>query len=209
MALNAFARALFAVCVCLALLVWPARPTFAQLLHMSPAQTISPRDLDAEEQEYYKTLTDPVKAKNFIVTRSYVRLAQKVLDHKLPPLEFPQKPDGFSVAYLLPDDPSIINQALGAYLSARITANPALLDALARAAKKHPTSRATNPVNGFWREDGASRFMPGRDGEASHPLDKTIHHALFARLVEMDGQLVAVHGGDVATRLIEHRQNYF
>ena len=33
---------------------------------------------------------------------------------------------------------------------------------------------------------------------SSHPLHKTIHHALFAGLVEMDGQLVAVHGGDVA-----------
>ena len=32
----------------------------------------------------------------------------------------------------------------------------------------------------------------------SHPLDKTIHHALFAGLVEPDSQLVAVHGGDVA-----------
>ena len=32
----------------------------------------------------------------------------------------------------------------------------------------------------------------------SHPLHKTIHHALLARLVELDGQLVAVDGGDVA-----------
>jgi hypothetical protein len=32
----------------------------------------------------------------------------------------------------------------------------------------------------------------------SHPLHKTIHHPLFARVVELDGQLVAVHGGDVA-----------
>ena len=32
----------------------------------------------------------------------------------------------------------------------------------------------------------------------SHPLHKTIHHALLAGLVEMDGQLVAVDGGDVA-----------
>ena len=32
----------------------------------------------------------------------------------------------------------------------------------------------------------------------SHPLHKTIHHALLPRLVEADGQLVAVDGGDVA-----------
>jgi hypothetical protein len=32
----------------------------------------------------------------------------------------------------------------------------------------------------------------------SRPLDETIHHALLARLVELDGELVAVDGGDVA-----------
>ena len=32
----------------------------------------------------------------------------------------------------------------------------------------------------------------------SHPLDITIHHALFAGAVELDGQLVAVDRGDVA-----------
>ena len=32
----------------------------------------------------------------------------------------------------------------------------------------------------------------------SRPLHKTIHHALLAGLVEMDGELVAVDGGDVA-----------
>src|SRR5262249_40600878 len=32
----------------------------------------------------------------------------------------------------------------------------------------------------------------------SHPLDKAIHHPLLPRLVELDGELVAVDGGDVA-----------
>ncbi len=32
----------------------------------------------------------------------------------------------------------------------------------------------------------------------SHPLHETIHHALLARPVELDRQLVAVDGGDVA-----------
>jgi hypothetical protein len=32
----------------------------------------------------------------------------------------------------------------------------------------------------------------------SRPLHKAIHHALFARLVEVDRQLIAVHRGDVA-----------
>jgi len=34
--------------------------------------------------------------------------------------------------------------------------------------------------------------------ESSHPLDKTIHHALFASAVESDGELVAVYCRDVA-----------
>ena len=37
----------------------------------------------------------------------------------------------------------------------------------------------------------------------SHPLHKTIHHAFFPRLVEADGQLVAVDGGDVAVAEFE------
>jgi hypothetical protein len=32
----------------------------------------------------------------------------------------------------------------------------------------------------------------------SRPLHETIHHALLAGLVELNGQLVAVDGGDVA-----------
>ena len=32
----------------------------------------------------------------------------------------------------------------------------------------------------------------------SHPIDKTIHDPLFAGVVELDGELVAVHGYDVA-----------
>jgi hypothetical protein len=35
-------------------------------------------------------------------------------------------------------------------------------------------------------------------GGPSHPLHKTIYHPLFAGVVELNRQLVAVHGGDVA-----------
>jgi hypothetical protein len=35
-------------------------------------------------------------------------------------------------------------------------------------------------------------------GYVSHPLHETIHHALLAGAVELDRQLVAVDGGDVA-----------
>ena len=50
-------------------------------------------------------------------------------------------------------------------------------------------------------------FARGRIGcESSHPLDEAIHHALLAGLVERDGELVAVDGGDVAVAefLVKH-----
>ena len=43
-----------------------------------------------------------------------------------------------------------------------------------------------------------ARLRRAPQDEGSHPLHNTIHHALLARLVEADGQLVAVDGGDVA-----------
>src|SRR6185437_4560742 len=38
----------------------------------------------------------------------------------------------------------------------------------------------------------------GEREKGSHPLHKTIHHALFAGFVEVDRQLVAIDGDDVA-----------
>ena len=40
----------------------------------------------------------------------------------------------------------------------------------------------------------------------SHPFDERVHHALFAGAVERDGELVAVHHGDVAVAelLVKH-----
>jgi hypothetical protein len=87
------------------------------------------------ELDYYKTL-DSEAANGSIITRSYVRLAKQVLDHKLSPLKFPpQKPAGFGAKYLLPDDPTDLNQALADHLTAKLKANPAALNALGRAAK--------------------------------------------------------------------------
>src|SRR5258708_26949187 len=37
----------------------------------------------------------------------------------------------------------------------------------------------------------------------SHPFHEAIHHALLAGLVEQDGELVAVHRGDVAVAEFE------
>src|SRR5579885_1629728 len=51
---------------------------------------------------------------------------------------------------------------------------------------------------------GFSPLPASREREAgSHPLHKTIHHPLLPRLVEADGQLVAVDGGDVAVAELE------
>ena len=87
---------------------------------LTPAQTIGRSDMTKVELDFYQTLGGQA-AEDFIVTRSCVRLAQQEIDHKLPPLKFPaRKPNGFSVKYLLPDDPSVINRALGDYLAARM-----------------------------------------------------------------------------------------
>ena len=96
-------------------------------LHLTPAQTISPADMTKTELDYYRTL-DSEAGKSFIVTRSYVRLTKQVVDHKLPPLNFPpRKPEGFTAKYLLPDDPTVLNEALGEYLKAKLTADPRAL----------------------------------------------------------------------------------
>ncbi len=84
---------------------------------MTPAQTVTPAELTPKELEYYQTL-DAAAAKDFIATRSYVRLCQQVLDHKLPALQLPDKPAGFSVKYLLPTEANIINRALAEQIAA-------------------------------------------------------------------------------------------
>ena len=52
------------------------------------------------------------------------------------------------------------------------------------------------------KDNFVSRFEEiwsgNRPKALSHPLHKTIHHALLAGLVELNRQLVAVDGGDVA-----------
>ena len=45
---------------------------------------------------------------------------------------------------------------------------------------------------------GAARALQSALAFLSRPLHETIHHALLPRLVELDGELVAVDGGDVA-----------
>lgn len=83
-------------------------------VELARSQLVTPADLTPIELDYYNKATDPEVKKNFIITRSYVRIAQKVVDKKIPPEAFPvTKPAGFSVQYLLPDDSHVINEALG------------------------------------------------------------------------------------------------
>lgn len=87
------------------------------------AAALAPNELkpafSADEQSFYATLSG-ADAQNFLITRKYVRQAQAVVDGKMNPLSFPaKKPAGFTVAYLLPDDPTVINNALGMYLTAK------------------------------------------------------------------------------------------
>ena len=116
-----FARLIASAALCAPLaLTAPSAVAQSNSSRLAPAQTISPSEMTKVELDFYQTLSGQ-EAEDFIVTRSYVRLAQQEIDHKLPPLKFPaRKPDGFSVKYLLPDDPSVINRALGDYLAARM-----------------------------------------------------------------------------------------
>jgi hypothetical protein len=119
------ARFLFALSLLLALLASPA-PAFAQSAgsQLTAEQTVQPADLTPKELSFYQTL-DATAAKDFLATRSYVRLCQQVLDHKLAALQLPDRPAGFSAKYLLAAEPNIINRALADYLVAKESPNHA------------------------------------------------------------------------------------
>lgn len=85
---------------------------------LAPSQLISTSNLTPKESNYYSTLKDPVVAKNFIITRSYVRLCQAVVDRKSPAENLPDKPLGFSVRYLLVGEATMINNAIAASIIA-------------------------------------------------------------------------------------------
>ncbi len=89
---------------------------------ISPSQILRPADLTPDELAYYNRATDPAIKKNFIVTRSYVRLAEKLIAKKIPAWEFPVTPKGFSVKYLLPNDQAIINKAVSIAVKVKFTA---------------------------------------------------------------------------------------
>lgn len=94
------------------------------------ATYLSPSSLNPEmtpvEQQYYNTIKgNATPAQNFLITRDYVRKAQAVVSGEASPSSFPaKKPFGFSVTYLLPDDASTINTALGMYLTDSAGSSP-------------------------------------------------------------------------------------
>src|SRR3954447_7912651 len=91
----------------------PAQP-------LKPSQVVSPSALTAQESAYYAKLTDSDIARNFILTRSYVRLCQAVMQKKMPAEQLPDKPLGFSVRYTLPGEVQIINSAIAANIVAQM-----------------------------------------------------------------------------------------
>jgi hypothetical protein len=120
--MNVGAKFFWVVSVGLAFLT-SIGPASAQVL--TPAQIVKPADLTEKESVYYQKLTDPLIAKNFLVTRSYVRLCQQVIDHKMPAIQLPDKPLGFSVRYILPGEAQLINKAIAENIIAGIKADRA------------------------------------------------------------------------------------
>src|ERR1051325_8567468 len=99
-------------------------------------------------------------------------------------------------------NPSCSNRRMISRLSRSMTEPRHARRRFARLGRGHPRLSG-NSV----KKDVDGRVKPGHDkGGQSHPLHKTIHHPLLPRLVEGDGELVAVHGGDVAVAefLVKH-----
>ena len=96
----------------------------ASAQQLTPAQTIKTSDMTPKELAYYNRITDPAVATNFIITRSYVRLCQAVVDKQAPAEQLPDKPLGFSAAYLLPGEATMINAAIAASIVAMCHSDP-------------------------------------------------------------------------------------
>jgi hypothetical protein len=109
------AKSLFVVLIACLVVQTPAKVAAQD---MAPSQMLRPSDLTPQELDYYNKLTDPEVAKNFIATRSYVRLCQKVLDKAMLAEGLPDKPLGFSVRYLLAGEANMINRAISASIVA-------------------------------------------------------------------------------------------
>jgi hypothetical protein len=115
----------FVVIACFAL-QFPTKGTAqnAAGLEMAPSQILKPSELTPKELDYYNKLSDPDVAKNFIITRSYVRLCEKVIDREMPAEQLPDKPLGFSVRYLLAGEATMIDRALSDSIVAMCKTNP-------------------------------------------------------------------------------------
>lgn len=87
---------------------------------MIAAQMLDPASFTPAEQTVWNGLADPIRRKQFIVTRSYLRLCQQVLDHAAPAAELPDKPLDFVSAYISPAERTQIDQAIQAAILAEI-----------------------------------------------------------------------------------------
>jgi hypothetical protein len=119
-------RPLFAVLIACLAVQAPSKVAAqdSQFSAMAPSQMLQPSDLTPKELDYYNKLTDPEVAKNFIATRSFVRLCQKVVDKTMPAEQLPDKPLGFSVRYLLAGEATMINRAISDSIVAMCKSNP-------------------------------------------------------------------------------------
>ena len=116
MQMDIGAKLLFILAICLGLQSLNSSAVAQQL---SPSQIVKPTDLTPKELNYYQQHAGEAEvAKNFLITRSYVRLCQQVIDKKLPATKLPDKPLGFSVRYLLPGEANMINEAIAQSVAA-------------------------------------------------------------------------------------------
>lgn len=87
---------------------------------MTAAQILDPASFTPAEQTVWNGIADPVRRKQFIMTRSYLRLCQQVLDHATPAADLPDKPLDFVSAYVSPAERTQIDQAVQAAILADI-----------------------------------------------------------------------------------------
>jgi hypothetical protein len=99
---------------------FPGQPYLAH--DMTPAQLLSASDLNSAEQSKFQTLTSESDRKNFLQTRSYIRLCRAVVSHSMQPETLPLTPLGYDRAYLVDDDADVAKQALALSLQTSMSA---------------------------------------------------------------------------------------
>jgi hypothetical protein len=91
---------------------------------LASSQILKTADLTPDELYYYNKISEPEVAKNFIITRSYMRICQNIIDNKIPADQLPSRPTGFSAKYLFDGDDDIISAAIKRAISAKLSKCP-------------------------------------------------------------------------------------